>query len=58
MIPSTENYQEAVNHFLHNKGPAVCFDRKREKECATIEEAKIFYDKRKKKVRNKVRPIK
>jgi hypothetical protein len=58
MIPYTENYEEAVTHFSHNQGPALCCDRKREKECATIEEAKIFYAKRKKKVRNKVRPIK
>ena len=58
MIPCAKNLQEAVNHFLNNNSPISCQNRKAEKICKTLEEAEMFYAKRPKKTRNKVRPIK
>ena len=58
MIPTAENLQQAVAHFLNNNGQISCDIKSKSKICKTLKEANEFFSKKVKKVRNKVRPIK
>ena len=58
MIPVAVNLQEAINHFLYSDGLISCKRRGGEKVmvCKSLKEAQNFFSR--KKLRNKVRPIK
>ena len=58
MIPIAENLKEAIIYFLNNNGQISCENKKATKICGSLKDANEFFNKRIKKVRNKVRPIK
>lgn len=59
MIPIAKSLQEAINHFAKNTSPIFCQQgKKASKTCNTLDEAKLFYAKKAKKIRYKVTPIK
>ena len=59
MIPIAKSLQEAINHFANNNSPIFCKQgKKASKTCYSLDEAKLFYAKKAKKIRYKVTPIK
>jgi hypothetical protein len=59
MIPIAKSLQEAINHFTNNNSPIFCQQgKKASKTCFSLDEAKLFYNKKAKKIRYKVTPIK
>tara|TARA_R110000851_G_scaffold95560_1_gene207577 strand:- start:461 stop:637 length:177 start_codon:yes stop_codon:yes gene_type:complete len=58
MIAVAFNFQEATIHFFNNEGPISCTYNKKTEICMSLYEAKKFFTRKPKKIRNKVRPIK